>query len=286
MPSTSSSQLLLTCSKFQHCINSLDDWRTEDDLFKHEEFFDNMVFFRGWMGNGYSKMVKSVSYSLRLPVITNKHSSHVYGTLCSISDDEQGWEPLTTMQRGHHERRDRRLKLISCKVKDARCLVTLFSHTGEVCLRSPTVLVLPQAPSVRDSSIPQHGGHQQKRELSLRTHCTARSGWSQSAEKQHVFSNRDTGTSPQQSPGCHPGLSVTRNLIVLHPQVPGHCNPIMAMLTVINVTDWPQYHNSLSDPSTAHNKSQSLHHSKPSQHHSSRLCRLISLITSCMAISV
>lgn len=32
------------CSKFQHCINSLDDWRMEDDLFKREEFFDNMVF--------------------------------------------------------------------------------------------------------------------------------------------------------------------------------------------------------------------------------------------------
>lgn len=30
-------------SKFRHCISSLDDWRTEDDLFKRDEFFDSMV---------------------------------------------------------------------------------------------------------------------------------------------------------------------------------------------------------------------------------------------------
>jgi hypothetical protein len=36
--------LLLICSKFWHCISSLDDWRTEDDLFKQEEFFNIMVF--------------------------------------------------------------------------------------------------------------------------------------------------------------------------------------------------------------------------------------------------
>jgi len=35
----------LTFSKFRHCITSLDDWRTEDDLFDREEFFDSMVSF-------------------------------------------------------------------------------------------------------------------------------------------------------------------------------------------------------------------------------------------------
>ena len=29
--------------KFRHCISSLDDWRTEDDLFNREEFFSSMV---------------------------------------------------------------------------------------------------------------------------------------------------------------------------------------------------------------------------------------------------
>jgi hypothetical protein len=30
-------------SKFRHCISSLDDWRTEDDLFKRDEFFEAIV---------------------------------------------------------------------------------------------------------------------------------------------------------------------------------------------------------------------------------------------------
>jgi hypothetical protein len=38
-------KLLLMPSKFRHCISSLDDWRTEDDLFKREDFFDTMVSF-------------------------------------------------------------------------------------------------------------------------------------------------------------------------------------------------------------------------------------------------
>jgi len=29
--------------KFRHCINSLDDWRTEDDLFSRDQFFESMV---------------------------------------------------------------------------------------------------------------------------------------------------------------------------------------------------------------------------------------------------
>jgi len=38
-------KLLLMPSKFHHCISSLDDWHTEDDLFKREDFFDTMVSF-------------------------------------------------------------------------------------------------------------------------------------------------------------------------------------------------------------------------------------------------
>ncbi len=38
-------KLLLMPSKFRHCISSLDDWRTEDDMFKREDFFDTMVSF-------------------------------------------------------------------------------------------------------------------------------------------------------------------------------------------------------------------------------------------------
>ena len=38
-------KLLLIPSKFCHCISSLEDWRTEDDLFKREDFFDTMVSF-------------------------------------------------------------------------------------------------------------------------------------------------------------------------------------------------------------------------------------------------
>ncbi len=30
-------------NKLRHCINSLDDWRVEDDLFKREKFFEYMT---------------------------------------------------------------------------------------------------------------------------------------------------------------------------------------------------------------------------------------------------
>ena len=30
-------------SKFRHCISSSDDWRTEDDLFKRDAFFESIV---------------------------------------------------------------------------------------------------------------------------------------------------------------------------------------------------------------------------------------------------
>jgi len=50
------------------------------------------------MGKGYFKMVESVGRSdasLDQQCCINEHSSHVFGTLCSTSDDEQDREPST-----------------------------------------------------------------------------------------------------------------------------------------------------------------------------------------------
>lgn len=88
------------------------------------------------MGNGYSKMVESVSYSLRLLVITNKHSSHVFGTLCSTTDDEQGREPLTAdiLRAKRTARKERQKAQYPAREgRQAPCCV-IFSHTEVVCL--------------------------------------------------------------------------------------------------------------------------------------------------------
>lgn len=134
---------------------------------------------------------------------------------------------------------------------------------------SGSVLVLPQAPSLHDTSIPQRRGHQQNQESSLRTHRTARSDRSQSAKKQLVSSNRRTGASPQQSPGRHQGFypphtqTLTSQYSRPNRSPPPGPRPLQPYNGSRN-RDWPHYHNS--DLSPAHNRSQSPRRSNPSQH--------------------
>jgi hypothetical protein len=93
------------------------------------------------MGKGYFKMVESVSclsVSLDEWCCINEHSSHVFGTLCSTSDDEQDREPSTAdllrAKRTARKTRQEAQQPQAARGRTPGVSLRLFSHTSVVCL--------------------------------------------------------------------------------------------------------------------------------------------------------